>query len=72
MGLGTHQEHSLIWAGIFFFLLDRPIVQGYLDGCQHNLQILLRLRPYPVRQHRFLFLVLGFTGFLGSNLTPHW
>ena len=26
--------------------LDRPIVQGYPDGCQHRLQILLRLRPH--------------------------
>ncbi len=43
---------------------DKPIVQGYLDGCQHRLQILLRLRPCPVRGHRLLF--------LASNLTPHW
>ena len=31
------------------FSHDRPSVQGYPDGCQ---QLLLRLRPYPVRGHR--------------------
>jgi len=30
---------------------DRPTVQGYPDGCQ---QVLLRLRPYPVRGHWLL------------------
>jgi len=34
--------------------LDRSIVQGYPGGCQHRLQILLRLRPYPMRGHRLL------------------
>ena len=35
----------------FLISLGRPVVQSYPDGCQ---QILLRLRPYPVRGNRLL------------------
>jgi len=34
------------------FCRDRPDVQGYPDACQ---QLLLRLRPYPVRGRRLLY-----------------
>ncbi len=40
---------------IFIFGHDRPVVQGYPDGCQHRLQTLLRLRPYPMRGRRLLW-----------------
>ncbi len=36
--------------------LDRPIVQGYLDGCQHRLQNPAEAKPlYPMRGHRLLW-----------------
>ncbi len=38
----------------FLFSLHRPIVQDYSNGCQHRLQILLRLPLYPMRGHRLL------------------
>ena len=42
------------------FSLERPIVQGCPNGCQHRIQILLRLRPYPVRGHCLLYVGLPF------------
>ncbi len=29
------------------------LYKAYPNGCQHRLQVLLMLRPYPVRGHRF-------------------
>ena len=39
-------------AAVNWSSLDRPT--AHPDGCQHRLQILLRLRPYPMRGHRLL------------------
>lgn len=33
------------------------LYKAYPDCCQHRLQIVLRLRPYPVRRHRLLYLM---------------
>jgi len=38
----------------FWFDPDRPMYKAYPNGCQHRLQVLLRLRPYPSRGHRLL------------------
>ncbi len=46
--LSLHMSHRIE----FFNSLNRPVVQGYPDGCQ---QLLLRLRPYFVRGHRLLW-----------------
>lgn len=45
----TTNEVSFIY--VYLSSHDRPIVQGYHAGCQ---QVLLRLKPYPVRGHRLL------------------
>ncbi len=38
----------------FDLVLIGRLYKAYLDGCQHRLQILLRLRPYPMRGHWLL------------------
>ena len=30
--------------------------KAHPDGCQHRLQVLLRLRPYPIRGHGLLYM----------------
>ena len=47
--LGLHTGrfcYNLVMIGLLYKLTR--------DGCQHRLQILLRLRPYPMRGHRLL------------------
>ena len=41
------------------------------NGCQHRLQILLRLRPYPMRGDWLLFAVLSMLRALHLTLGRH-
>ena len=42
--------------GIFDLVLIGLLYKAYPDGCQHGLQILLRLRPYPMKRDRLLYI----------------
>ena len=40
---------------LFLFSHDRPIVQGYPDGCQHRFRIPAEAKdPYPMRGRQLL------------------
>jgi len=46
------------WNGehlIFDLVLIGLLYKAHPNGCQHRLQILPRLRPYPMRGHRLLW-----------------
>ncbi len=42
----TTHFHNLVLIGLLY--------KAYPDDCQHRLEILLRLRPYPMRGHQLL------------------
>ena len=39
----------------FKLILVGLLYKAYPNGCQHRLQVLLRLRPYPMRGHQLLY-----------------
>ena len=56
--LVQHAKHSCTIAFGTMHRLDTVLIgllyKAYPDGCQHRLQVLLRLRPCPMRGHWLL------------------